>query len=124
MLLFGMISTQGYEYLRAGLVFLFSQHSQSLEGKERLINCTESSVWRVMHECLISIARIPLSNGGEAAPVHESIIGWFILTGLNSPKYTALRKVDCVKTRSPRSGEADWKQTKSRKRFNLSIYII
>lgn len=65
-----------------------------------------------MHECLIaSIASlIPLSNGGEAVPVPESIIGRFVITRLNSPKYTALRKVDCMRARSPGSGKADWNE--------------
>lgn len=89
MLLFGMISTQEYEYLleRASYPCFHNVPSCPLDGEERLINRTESYEWTVMRECLILASITPQFRCQITMKLHlhpRVLLDSFVITESNS----------------------------------------
>lgn len=110
MLLFGMISTQGYEHLfsSGSRILVFATFPAT---EERLINRVESSEWTIIHECLIATIAHQFRMATKLMLAPENIIGRFVIArGIKQfTKYTAPWKIDCAlvklkATRLSRSG--------------------
>lgn len=96
MLLFGMISTQGYEHLFSSgpriLVFVAFRATE-----ERLINRVESSEWTIIHECLIATIAHQFRMATKLMLALENIIGRFVIArGIKQFKiYSAMENWLC-----------------------------